>query len=79
MQENKPSISPMLSSTHACLQRRRCRTALCLMVLALLPLSLSCARLPPSVSGLSGRRIRVKMTFNGTMQSNLYYYFLINK
>ena len=44
-----------------------------------MPLSLSCARLPPSVSGFTGRRIRVTMTFNGTMQSAFYYYFLINR
>ncbi len=50
-----------------------------LPMLALLPLSLSCARLPPSVSGFTGRRIRVTMTFNGTMQSAFYYYFLINR
>ena len=52
---------------------------LALLTLAALPLSLSCARLPPSVNGYSGRRIRVTMTFKGEMQTNLFYYFLINK
>ncbi len=55
------------------------RTGMLLPVFGCLLWSMGCARLPPSVSGLSGRRIRVKMTFAGTMQSNLYYYFLINK
>ena len=71
---------PLLHFTRAGLLRRRCRTALGLTVLALLPLSLSCARLPPSVSGFTGRRLRVTMTFAGTMQPTAYYYyFLINK
>ncbi len=60
-------------------QRFAVRRSLALSLLALLPMSLSCARLPPSVSGFTGRRLRVTMTFNGTMQSSFYYYFLINK
>ena len=50
-----------------------------LLMLLFLPLSLSCARLPPSVSGFTGRRLRVTMTFSSTMQSGFFYYFLLNK
>lgn len=52
---------------------------LSLMTLTALPLSLGCARLPPNQSTLSGRRIRVRMTFSGDIQPNYYYFFLINR
>ncbi len=70
---------PLILTIISSLQKRSFRTALCLTVLALLPLSLSCARLPPNQHTLSGRRIRVKMTFGGDMQSSFFYFFLINR
>jgi len=47
--------------------------------LSSLSLSLGCARLPPGQNNLSGRRISVTIVFNGAINPNNLYYFLINK
>lgn len=60
-------------------RRSRLNKPLAFGTLAALCMMLSCAKMPPSRSNLSGRRIHVMMRFADTMQSSYYYYFLINK
>ena len=61
-------------------RRSRLHIPLAFGTLAALCMTQSCARLPPGQNTqLSGRRIHVVMTFRSPMESNFYYYFLINK
>lgn len=48
------------------------------LVAAAVP-TLSCAKLPPGQTNLSGRRIHVVMRFASQPQANFYYFFCINK
>lgn len=43
-----------------------------------LMLTSGCARLPPGQNGLSGRRLKVRLTFANAVNPNYYYYFIIN-